>query len=222
LTVTPLQAANIMAVYATGKYRPVSIVQDADPTHQWTLPGSSAQWAAIRKGIFGVVNDPDGTAYKYAHFEHPDYVLCGKTGSATTASWPTAFRVVIGAADGSKHEVVLPARTRQDAIDAAMADWPGHGIDPAEVEVVRRWPRNPPTDDRYSHAWFAGYLQAVDADHHPIWSTTPRIAFAVLVEFGGSGGRTSGPLANRVAREILDLYGPELKVDPPSSFRRTP
>ena len=42
------------------------------------------------------------------------------------------------------------------------------------------------------HAWFVGYAPA----------DKPMVAVAVLVENGGSGGQTAGP----IAREVLDLY----------------
>jgi hypothetical protein len=73
-----------------------------------------------------------------------------------------------------------------------------------------------------SHAWFGGYLQEIDGGGRPMWSKEPRIAFAVLVEFGGSGGRTSGPLARQVALELLDVFGPLLDLDADSVARATP
>ena len=66
---------------------------------------------------------------------------------------------------------------------------------------------------RPSHAWFAGYLQGIDEFRRPEWAREPLIAFAVLVEFGGSGGRVTGPLGKQVAQELLDVFGPDLDVD---------
>ncbi len=52
------------------------------------------------------------------------------------------------------------------------------------------------------HAWFVGYAPA----------DVPMVAIAVLVEHGGSGGRTAGP----VARAMLDKYLLEIeKIDRP-------
>jgi len=42
------------------------------------------------------------------------------------------------------------------------------------------------------HAWFVGYAPA----------DSPQVAFAVIVENGGSGGRTAGP----IVRQLLDAY----------------
>ena len=44
------------------------------------------------------------------------------------------------------------------------------------------------------HAWFAGY---VPADH-------PRVAFVVVLEHGGSGGRAAGPLARELVQALLE------------------
>ena len=42
------------------------------------------------------------------------------------------------------------------------------------------------------------------AHGQPDWTVAPKFAFAALVEFGGSGGRVSGPLARRIARTLVD------------------
>jgi penicillin-binding protein 2 len=47
---------------------------------------------------------------------------------------------------------------------------------------------------RPDHAWFAGYAPA---DH-------PRVAFAVVLEHGGSGGKTAGPIAREYVRALLE------------------
>lgn len=223
LTVTPLQAANLMACYARGTYRPVTLFRNGVKVAEKRLPGSAEHWSAIRRGIYGVVNDREGTAYKYAHFEHPNYVLCGKTGSATTARRPTAFRIRFRPPGEAEWQVaVVPGRVRRDASDRILQEYPGAEVDAASIEVVDRWPRTPSTDGEYAHAWFAGYLQRLDANGEPDWQSTPRVAFAVLVEYGGSGGRVSGPLAKRVSAELLALYGDDLQIDRSTGSRGRP
>lgn len=44
------------------------------------------------------------------------------------------------------------------------------------------------------HAWFAGYAPA----------DNPRVAFAVVIEHGGSGGKVAGPIAREFVRTLLD------------------
>jgi membrane peptidoglycan carboxypeptidase len=43
------------------------------------------------------------------------------------------------------------------------------------------------------HAWFAGFAPA----------ESPRIAFAVIVEHGGHGGTTAGPIAREIIKACL-------------------
>lgn len=103
------------------------------------------------------------------------------------------------------------------------AEHPEIELDRSRVEVATRWPPGPPpAGQRFSHAWFAGYLQALDASGDPDWSQEPRIAFAVVVEFGGSGGRTSGPLARAVSGELIEVFGPDLRINPEPAVRAIP
>ncbi len=211
LSLTPVQVANLMATYANGKYRPVTLFMDGKPTPEWILPGSHADWAAIRRGIYGVVNNPDGTAYNYAHFENDRYALCGKTGSATANPWPTAYRIPYVDEYHNEHEVVIPEGAKGPALERFRALYPLATLDPEKVEVARRWPPAPPAEGgNHAHAWFGGFLQKLDSAGHPDWSQTPKVAFAALVEFGGSGARTSGPLGREIAVALLELLGPEL------------
>ena len=45
------------------------------------------------------------------------------------------------------------------------------------------------------HAWFAGYVPA----------ERPRIAFVVVLEHGGSGGKSAGPVARQFVNSLLEL-----------------
>ena len=211
---TPLQVANLMATYASGRYRHVTLTRKESASPEWTIPAASEHWTAIRRGIFGVVNDPDGTAYKYAHFEHDRYAICGKTGSATAHRWPTSYRIRYVSGEGEEKVGIVRAGARAPAIERFMSQHPEATLHPSEVQIATRWPPTPPTPgERYSHAWFGGFLQDIDAAGQPDWSLEPRIAFAILVEFGGSGGQTSGPMAKAVARELLDVLGSNLDPD---------
>lgn len=46
------------------------------------------------------------------------------------------------------------------------------------------------------HAWFAGYVPA----------DRPRVAFVVVLQNGGSGGRNAGPVAQKFVRAMLDVH----------------
>ena len=222
LLVTPLQAANLTAVYAGGKYRPIRLLKDDDPPPEWTLPGAPHHWAAIRQGMYEVVNHQDGTAYKYAYFEHDGYALCGKTGSASVYPRPTEYTVRYKDEDDVERVAHIPAGSRSDAKQRFEYRFREQGFEPTGFEVSRRWPANVSPDQKCSHAWFTGYLQAIDSHRRPIWSKTPRVAFAVMLEYGGSGGRTSGPVGREVARILIETLGPNLDPDAPPQAARQP
>jgi cell division protein FtsI/penicillin-binding protein 2 len=212
LAVTPIQAANLAAIYASGRFRHVSLWRPQASRPEWVLPGTAEQWSAIRRGIFGVVNDPSGTAHDFARFEHERYCLMGKTGSATAHPWPTAYRIPYVDATGQQGTTILRAGAKGPACKRFEAEFPGATYDPDQVSVSATWPREVARDSNYSHAWFAGYLQAVNGQGQPEEWQAPRVAFAVLVEFGGSGGRTSGPLAREIADLLFEYLGPDLAL----------
>ncbi len=215
LLLTPLQVANLMATYASGRYRQVSLFLGGAPRPEWSLPAQPAHLNAVRRGMYAVVNDPEGTAYRSAHFVHPLYAICGKTGSATAGQRPTSYRVAYVGGDGVASVEVVPAGSRSEAVGRFEQMYPDATFDPAGLEVASRWPlsERPAEGGKYSHAWFGGFLQRLDHEGQPDWTVSPRVAFAVLVEFGGSGGRTSGPLAKDVAQTLLELFGEDLDWD---------
>jgi len=213
VSLTPIQVANLMATYATGAYRGLTLVGSGAASPVSTLPGEPEDWRAIRRGMYGVVNDRDGTAYRHAHFEHPRYVLIGKTGSATAHPWPTEYRVTFVDGEGVERRERLPAGSHDEAEGRLRRRHPHATFDPDDVTVASRWPTLPPTSgEHHAHAWFGGYLQPRKASGGADFSTEPRIAFAALVEFGGSGGRTSGPLAKRIASAVLEVFGENLEI----------
>lgn len=226
ISMTPVQVANLVAAYANGKLRPVTLMRTEEPTPEWTLPGQAAHWQAIRQGMFNVVNHPEGTAYRYARFEHESYALCGKTGSATAYARPTSYRIPYVDPEGREQVAFVRAGGKKAALDLLKQEYPEALYDPAEATVATTWPPevDPTAKQRthHAHAWFAGYLQAVDAEGQPRWSVTPRIAFVVLIEFGESGGRAAGPAAREVAAKILELLGPELDADAPEQLGGQP
>ncbi len=213
MLMTPLQVANLMAVYASGRFRPVTLVRGGPVTPEWTLPVPPEDWRAVRQGVYEVVNDPEGTAYHYAHFVNPQFAICGKTGSATVHARPTAYRIPYRDSAGEPRVAVVRAGAKRPAIKRFVSEIPKATFDPSSVEVASTWPTtSPPPGEQFSHAWFGGYLQPLDAGRRPDFTKEPTIAFSVLVEFGGSGGRTGGPLAKRVAAEVLDVLGDALRT----------
>jgi len=186
------------------------------PSPRWDLPVGAEAWRAIHQGLYAVVNSPDGTAHKYAHFQNPHYALAGKTGSATTNPQPTAYRLRYKDARGNEAVTILPAGDRGNAEKDFASLHPDCKLDRNATAVQETWPPGPPAEGgRHAHAWFAGYLQRLDAADRPLLEEQPRVAFAVLVEYGGSGGRASGPIAREVADILLDTLGDDLNPDAP-------
>ncbi len=216
LELTPVQAANLMATYASGIYQPVALMSHQTDRPQWRLPIKAADAVLIRRGLYNVVNREDGTAFDYGRLDSKTgYAICGKTGSATVENpWPIAYRVDFRTSDGRDTFVVVPAGDARQALEAFRKLHPDGTVERGAIQVAQRWPDIPPdSGERHAHAWFAGYLQALDSSGAPDLSRAPRIAFAVLIEFGGSGGRVAGPVARRVAQTIIDVLGPDLDPD---------
>ena len=62
--------------------------------------------------------------------------------------------------------------------------------------------------ERIDHAWFVGMVGPEDG--------RPLYAIAVIVEYGGSGGRTAGPIANQIIRALqAEGYLPGDPLSPP-------
>jgi penicillin-binding protein 2 len=59
--------------------------------------------------------------------------------------------------------------------------------------------------DSPAHAWFVGLVGPSEPE-----PAAPRYAITVVVEYGGSGGRTAGPVANEIVRALVaERYLPE-------------
>ena len=129
--------------------------------------------------------------------------------------WPTSYAISYADEAGVEQEQVVRAGAKRSAIERFVAQHPGVKVDSARVRIASRWPLVPPSSgsEHHAHAWFAGFLQETDSAGRPDWSREPRTAFAVLVEFGGSGGRVTGPLGKRIAEVLPLILGPELDID---------
>ncbi len=191
--------------------------QNAPPTR---LPVEDSVWGIVRRGMYQVVNVTGGTATQFAKLEHPQYVLCGKSGSAQTTRWITQYSVDYHDGDGERSKIV-PANNgafaRDEFVRQMMAEEtvPRHQAAQIRAELrdsiiratpVAYWPAEASKDRQHSHAWFVAFLQPKDADSRPDWNAQACIAIAVLLEFGGSGGRSSGPVCRDVADMIINEF----------------
>ncbi|MFQ5430031.1 MAG: penicillin-binding transpeptidase domain-containing protein [Phycisphaerae bacterium] len=207
IQITPLQAANIFATLATGVYRdPTIIANDGAARPEWVIPHVPDEaWRLARRGVDRVVNEVGGTAYHYARMD--DLEICGKTGSAQCVSRAVLSKYTFDLGDDRTGTVAAPTVERA----REMLDLP-QSARCLKRKVLERWPpdrpekKGPPT-----HAWFAGFAPY----------RRPRIALAVIIEHGGSGGRAAGPIGRAIFETLL--AGPHDYLgagDEPSTTRR--
>lgn len=177
IAATPLQMANVAATIArNGLWVQPHLLTDEpkDEIKVRDLHLDPKALSEAQAGMVRVVNSRSGTG---TFLHRGDLVIAGKTGTAQAAP----FSVILRDKDGK------PLRD-------------------ADGKVERRHfepntPSNPNTEVPWylgtgssghdlAHAWYIGFAPA---DH-------PQIAFAVLVEYGGSGGRA----AASIAKEIIE------------------
>ncbi len=121
-------------------------------------------------------------------------------------------RIVVGEpeADGVAEDIVPPVKTRNLNIDpetlgviragleqtVSGANGTGHRtVYSSRVAIAGKTGSAQTGLNRPPHAWFAGYAPA----------DQPRYAFVVMIEYGGGGGETAGPLARKMVEGLLDL-----------------
>ena len=112
MQVTPLQAANLVATYASGLRGLVTLLKNEQNAPPTSLPVEDSVWRIVRRGMYQVVNVPAGTATQFAKLEHAEYVLCGKSGSAQTTRWTTKYRVDYHDGDDERPETVSANNVR--------------------------------------------------------------------------------------------------------------
>ncbi len=88
IAATPLHVATMMATIARrGVFTSPQVTLEGGPVRiQRKIPVTEAQIDAVHEGMYKVVNDREGTAYKYFHGSLADggvgVEICGKTGTA--------------------------------------------------------------------------------------------------------------------------------------------
>lgn len=217
VTATPLQAANVAATIASGQWAPVKLIRTTSDSPG--APGPELAPAVVREiraGMWSVVNQEGGTAYKYARLEKSDHVLCGKTGSAQAVSrvisrdytfaWPDDRREVVraGSEDDAEQELRrrFPDAFSRDPVVVGDVSTPAKPARLIGSRVAERYPPWQPEDKLPSHAWFIGWTQSAGTKR----GEPPQgrvYAIAVIVEYGSHGGSEAGPVAKRIAESLL-------------------
>ncbi|MFH1748126.1 MAG: penicillin-binding transpeptidase domain-containing protein [Planctomycetota bacterium] len=198
VTATPLQVANVAASIAAGYWAPVRLIHPdsettSTPDHE--QPFDEQALRVLRTGMWRVVNERGATANQ-ARLARDNYVLCGKTGSAQAAPQPIAYRYTFEWPDGRREEVI--DYLEQDALSQFEGERPRR----VGKHTVERYPALEASEPLPSHAWFMGYTQTAGTPR----GTAPHgrnYAIAVVIEYGGSGGRVAGPVAKEIIEWLL-------------------
>lgn len=184
---TPMQMANVAATVARGgvAIRPTLLKDDQATAvaEQVNLGLDSASVEMVHRGMWASVHTRSGSGNSID--SRLPLEIAGKTGSAqasllTIAARDDTGRVVL-------RENGMPVYRRIEELSVRGAPNP-----------IAPWYRrnNLPSDPKpaVTHAWFIGFAPAEN----------PTIAFAVLVEYGGSGGTASGSVAAQIVQALVD------------------
>jgi penicillin-binding protein 2 len=223
VTATPLQSANVVAAVATGRCRPVRLFVGDGPglprNDDNSPPLDERALSVVRAGLYAVVNESGGTAYRYARMNKSGHVLCGKTGSAQASPRVLTWRYTFEWPDGTKESFEAATETgARDQLYVAHPELRTSPLTSATQPVVQtaakrprligrnaaqRYPPMGPDDKLPSHAWFIGFTQSADTPR----GAPPRgrvYAIAVVIEYGGSGGHIGAPAAREIAEAVLE------------------
>jgi penicillin-binding protein 2 len=172
---TPLQMANAHATIARdGVWMRPSLVVAGLP--EGALPAgpdrvdlrfSPASLAAVKKGMWEVVNTPAGSGYGV---RSKDISISGKTGTAQAQrfTYPLMEDGQPVRDESGRTVRVVPAVSTLEHPNPLLPWYRGSGSSGQDL----------------AHAWFVGFAPS---DH-------PKIAFAVMMEYGGGGGVDAAPI----------------------------
>lgn len=188
---TPVQMANVAATIARDGIwmRPKLVDGDGIALAPTTtrsgepvpdrvdLKLSKEALAAARDGMERVVNSLGGTG---RHGQMKEFIVAGKTGTAQAAPIRDPVLDAEGKIQfdekGNRISVLRPLATADH---------------PTDTPWYRGWG---PSGTDYNHAWFIGYAPAND----------PQIAFAVMVQYGGSGGALAAQTSTKILTACIE------------------
>jgi penicillin-binding protein 2 len=190
---TPLQMANVAATIARGGVwvRPKLLATSVDKGGQRDVPPTTQAadrvdlqippeaLAAVREGMWRVVHTKAGSG---GDANRKEVSVSGKTGTAE-AAW-----IKVKVRDEKTGKVVLDDKGRpvMKLLELSSYESP-NGAAPWYRATGRQ-------SDRPHHSWFMGFAP----------SEKPQIAFAVMVEYGGSGGGAAGSVASQIVKLCID------------------
>ncbi len=193
IAATPLQMANVAATIARdGLWIRPTLIMPGTEINESLLRKGTGQWAADRRdlhldpaglrllkdGMVRVANTRAGTGSK---LQRKDLVVAGKTGTAQAARFAVPIRDENG-------EYV---RDERGVIKRRVLEPSVHGNLNPEAVWYRAFG---PEGKDLNHGWIIGYAPA----------DNPQIAFAVMVEYGGSGGATAAGIGQRMLEACIE------------------
>jgi penicillin-binding protein 2 len=211
---TPIQMANVAATVARNgiwmkpklisdqnqklnPYKP-SKLTDAE-RQEWDQIPDSADLKlshdgliAAHKGMVDVVNGGAGTG---TSAQRTDMIVAGKTGTAQAAKF-------------TRHKMENGHRVKDDAGNFVLEAPEPSTHEHPNPELP--WYRAHDEDGKnLKHSWFIGFAPADPG-------TQPKIAFAVMVEYGGSGGAVAGKIGKGILDALIqEKYLVPEKHEPP-------
>ncbi len=173
---SPLHAADAFATLARGGKRlGPTLVRGDEPPPMADIGLDPAAVERALRGLWLSVNDPDlGTGnHTTIRGERVDYF--------------NAPGVDVWGKTGTAQAVATLTKEVKIAPDGSVV--PLGPDDPPGTPTTFR-----PVKTRYTHAWFVGLVAPQ--------GQKPRYAISVMMEFAGSGGRVSGPIANQIVHAL--------------------
>jgi len=193
VNVTPLQMANVAATIARNGVwvRPKLLRQNYDRGGQGDVPPTTQAadrvdlgippeaLAAVKEGMWRVVHSKAGSG---GDANRKEVSVSGKTGTAE-AAW-----MKVKVKDPVTGKVVLDEKGRPAMKLLELSSYESPNPDAPWYRATGR------QADRPHHSWFMGFAP----------SEKPQIAFAVMVEYGGSGGGAAGSVASEIVKLCMD------------------
>jgi penicillin-binding protein 2 len=177
---TPIQMANVTATIARrGTWiRPHLLTTETNDAERRDLHLNQGAVDMAWQGMIAVVNGGAGTG-KIAHPK--GLLVAGKTGTAQAAKFNIVEYDEKGKPKRDENNKIIrkfPLPSTPEAPNPAMPWYRGSGNSGTEL----------------GHAWFIGFAPA----------DNPKLAFAVMVEYGGSGGKDAGPIASAILEAAVE------------------
>jgi penicillin-binding protein 2 len=136
---TPIQLARMIAAVASGGNLVQPHLLKDDPNAKITrFPISDNTVQQVTQGMYGVVNEPDGTTYESVKLKNIEF--CGKTGTAQTESYELQHRLGIHLKENGWFVGYEP-RVNPDIVVAALVQkgvW-GSNVAPIVRDVVKAY-----------------------------------------------------------------------------------